>query len=268
LKIFIDDQIPEEITDPQKKTIICDWFIRKELNYAESFIRAELNHAPEDIKISIEKPIAHAGALIGFADLVIEYKTPKKLKNYDIKKNEYLAQLKTVNSEKMIKQSVLKQLPKTNHEYDKYLSKKLISNDYTAPYLLKNELEKINEIEAKNLLKLEFLQRVNSNLSKEKYKESDYIQKNVLISIVPDIVSLKSNTNEVIRKVKTAEFYFKNVDHKFAVYWGSWDDSDIGDYLSHENIVLRGINETSYLPDSELSREFGGTEIQGDDIPF
>ncbi len=261
MKMVIDYQIPTDLTDAQKKTTVCDFFVKDILNFTECFIRAELNHAPKDIKVTIEKPVASGDSLIGFADMFIEYKTPKEMKAFDINQNKILSFRQLINYNRIVEQGITKQLPKTNLTYSKKMSRDLHSVDYLAPYLLEFELEKMKETAETCNAEIMKLSE-NLPLSPPKYKDTDYIEQKLLISIEPTIESLKADINKAIRRIKTLEFYIKDVSQKAIVYLGCVD-IDVRRYLEHENIKLFGLHEELYCIEKTI-----GKIKPRDDVPF
>lgn len=260
MEIRIDDNVPNEFTDAQKKTTMCEWFVREQLKFAECFIRAELNHVPQNIKVTIEKPIDFKGELIDFADILIEYDTPEKLHESDEWINRMLSIVKSMTWNDIIEQNVSSAYPRTNEAFDKKKTKSLFSVDYTAPYLLENEFEKIEETK-KRLMK-EYQDAASQAIRSHRtiqYKK--FRKKCLLISVVPTIETLKEDINESIRRIKAWEFYLKNVTQKYVVYWGM-TDNDIQKYLQHEDIGLSGLYEAQYYIDEELKN------IDGKVIPF
>lgn len=250
MKILLDDHVPSDLTDAQKKSTVCEWFVREYLKFAECFIRSELNHAPQDLKITIEKPIDFRGELIDFADILIEYETPKKLHERDKWINKTLSLKKSMSLNDMLEKSILNVHPTTSEAYDKKKTKSLFSVDYNAPYLLENELEKIGETR-KRLIK-EYKSAVIKSVSNlEDFKYTDLRKECLLISVLPTLEGLKTDINEAIRKIKAQDFYLEDITQKFIVYWGRTDD-DVKEYLQHENIELVGLYETLYYIDEDL----------------
>jgi hypothetical protein len=269
MKFVLDDFVPTELSDAQKKATICDWFVREKLNFAECFIRAELNHVPFDTKVTIEKPVDKDGLIMGFADIFIRYNTPKKLKKVDENGNKILALRSKINYNRIIRQSALKELPKTNNTYDREMSLKLHSINYEASYLLKKELELCKESNSKyeneiHKLMGEAIGQKHGLAEKQRYKKTELVEEKLLITVIPSIEFLKADINSAIRNIKTIEFYMGNITRKAIVYWGI-NDSDIGAYLEHENIKLFGLNEMMYYKEESLQRVETIEELEKED---
>ena len=249
MEFHLDDFVPNDLTDAQKKSTICEWFVRGYLDYANCFIRAELNHAPQNIKVTIEKPIDFNGELVDFADIVVEYETPEKLDQFDENLNKTLALKKSMSLNNLLKESVLSKFPQTAEIYDKKKTKSLFSDDYTAPYLLEKELKLIGKTHQRLM---EEFKKENLPIVIAKPPEYKNLKKEcLLISTIPTMEALKTDINKAIRRIKTLEFYLGNVTQKYIVYWGMTDD-DVKEYLQHENIGLSGLYEILYFFDEDL----------------
>ena len=162
-----------------------------------------------------------------------------------------------VNFNRMIAQSILKQLPQTNSVLTRKTSLDLHSDSYEAPYLLEKELELIKDYIKQTRDEIGKLSKELDSIrpaecdEKLQYKKTELVEENLLITVIPSFDALRADINAAIRSIKTMEFYMKNITQKAIVYWG-WTGDDIAKFLKHENIKLIGTSEMKYFVEDRL----------------